>query len=111
MQLTGHSFGATTLFSLLSSEPPEGFALLPATHALFLDPWLEPFEKLGLVQAGKNARIKKAILHSEGFTLWTNHMAQVVGVAEDWGNAPIYTIGTVCSPVRVQIHGSHPRVV
>ena len=104
MQLTGHSFGAATLFSLLSHEPPEGFTPLPATHALFLDPWLEPFEKLGLAQAGKNAHIKKVILHSEGFTLWINHMAQVVEVAKDWGNVPIYTIGTARSPVATQIH-------
>ena len=103
LQLTGHSFGAATLFSLLSHEPPEGFAPLPATHALFLDPWLEPFEKLGLIQMGKNSHIKKVILHSEGFTLWTSHMAQVVEVAKNWGNVPIYTTGTVCSPVKIQI--------
>ena len=103
LQLTGHSFGAATLFSLLSHEPPEGFSPLPATHALFLDPWLEPFEKLGIVQTGKNAHIKKVILHSEGFTLWTSHMAQVVELAKEWGNIPVYTIGTVCSPVTIQI--------
>jgi len=104
MQLTGHSFGAATLFSLLSHEPPEGFAPLPATHALFLDPWLEPFENSSIVQASNSAHIKKIILHSEGFTLWKSHMAQMVEVAKDWGNVPIYTIGTVCSPVPIQIH-------
>jgi platelet-activating factor acetylhydrolase len=95
LQLTGHSFGATTLFSLLSHEPTEGFAPLPATHALFLDPWLEPFEGLVPVQTGKNAQVKKVVLHSEGFTLWRKHMAQLVEVAKDWGNMPIYTIGTI----------------
>ena len=95
LQLTGHSFGAATLFSLLSHEPVEGFAPLPVTHALFLDPWLEPFEKPGPIQASKNAQVKKVVLHSEGFTLWREHMAQMTEVAKDWGNVPIYTIGTV----------------
>jgi len=92
LQLTGHSFGAATLFSLLSHEPTEGFTPLPVTHALFLDPWLEPFEKLGPVQSSTNAQIKKVILQSEGFTLWRDHMAQMVEVAKDWGDVPIYTI-------------------
>ena len=94
LQLTGHSFGAATVFSLLSHEPSEGFESLPVTHALFLDPWLEPFEKPGPVQAANNAHVKKVILHSEKFTLWRDHMAQMTEVAKDWGNIPIYTIGT-----------------
>ena len=97
LQLTGHSFGASTLFSLLSHEPTEGFAPLPVTHALLLDPWLEPFEKSAPVQASRNVQVKKVIFHSEGFTLWRKHMAQVLEVAKDWGNVPIYTIGTICS--------------
>ena len=71
---------------------------LPVSHALFLDPWLEPFENSDLVQAGKSAQARKVILHSEGFTLWTTHMAQVVELAKDWGEVPIYTIGAVHSP-------------
>lgn len=97
LQLVGHSFGAATLFSLLSHEPAEGFVPLPVTHALFLDPWLEPFEKPGPIQANKNAQVKKVVLQSEGFTLWRDHMVQLVGVAKDWGNVPIYTIGMICS--------------
>ena len=97
LQLAGHSFGASTLFSILSHEPTEGFAPLPVTHALFLDPWLQPFEKPGPVQASKNSQVRKVILHSEGFTLWREHMAQMVEVAKDWGNVPIYTIGTIYS--------------
>lgn len=97
LQLTGHSFGAATLFSLLSHNPSEGFEPLPATHALFLDPWLEPFEEPGPVQVSQNARVKKLIIQSEGFTLWRGHMAQVTAVAKDWGNVPIYTIGTAGS--------------
>ena len=93
LQLTGHSFGAATLLSLLSHDPPEGFEPLPVTHALFLDPWLEPFEKPGPIQASKNALVKKVVLNSEGFTLWKDHMAQLIELAEDWGNMPIYTIG------------------
>ena len=107
MQLTGHSFGAATLFSLLSHEPSEGFEPLPVTHALFLDPWLEPFEKPGPVQANNSAPVKKLILHSEGFTLWSEHMAQLTEVAKDWGDVPIYTIGTagsVATPnTRIQL--------
>ena len=95
LQLVGHSFGAATLFSLLSHEPSEDFSPLPVTHALFLDPWLEPFEKPDPVQASKSARVKKVILHSEQFALWRAHMAQVAEVAKDWGNVPIYTIGMV----------------
>jgi platelet-activating factor acetylhydrolase len=103
LQLTGHSFGAATLFSLLSHEPTEGFAPLPVTHALFLDPWLEPFEKSDPVQANENAHVKKIVLHSEGFTLWKEHMIQMAEVAKDWGNVPIYTIGVVYSVVIFQI--------
>jgi platelet-activating factor acetylhydrolase len=94
LQLAGHSFGATTLLSLLSHEPSEGFEPLPVTHALFLDPWLEPFEKSGPVQASRHAQAKKLFLHSEAFTLWTGHIAQLTQVAKDWGNIPLYTIGT-----------------
>lgn len=103
LQLTGHSFGATTLFSLLSHEPSEGFEPFPVTHALFLDPWLEPFEEPSPIQANANAQVKKAILHSEGFTLWRNHMAQVIEVAKAWGNVPIYTVGTIESLHRKSI--------
>jgi len=92
LQLTGHSFGAATLFSLLSHEPSEGFGPLPVTHALFLDPWLEPFEKPGPVQGSKQPRIKMAVLHSEGFTLWRDHMTQMTEVGKEWGDVPIYTI-------------------
>ena len=109
LQLTGHSFGAATLFSLLSHEPTEGFAPLPVTHALFLDPWLEPFEKLGPVQASKNAQVKKIVLHSETFTLWREHMAQMVEVAEDWGHIPIYTIGMIFSVDILRFISSSPR--
>ena len=101
LQLAGHSFGAATLFSLLSHEPSEGFEPLPVTRALFLDPWLEPFEKPGPIQASKNAQIKKVILHSEGWTLWRVHMAQMTEVAKDWGNVPIYTIGTASSAIAL----------
>lgn len=108
LQLTGHSFGAATLFSLLSHEPSEGFEPLPVTHALFLDPWLEPFEKPGPVQASKNAHVKKVVLHSEGFTLWRDHMARVAQVAKDWGNIPIYTIGT--TDCGIPYPPSHPHI-
>jgi len=98
LQLAGHSFGATTLFSLLSHQSTEGFAPLPpVTHALFLDPWLDPFEKPSPVQARRSAQVKKVVLHSEGLTLWKDHMVQMVEIAKDWGNMPIYTIGTVYS--------------
>jgi len=61
--------------------PTEGSVPLPVTHALFLDPRLEPFEKPGPVQASKNSLVKKIVLHSEGFALWREHMAQMVKVA------------------------------
>ncbi|KAF9779997.1 platelet-activating factor acetylhydrolase, isoform II-domain-containing protein [Thelephora terrestris] len=92
LQLTGHSFGAATLLSFLSHEPTKGFEPLPVTHALFLDPWLEPFEKPGPAQASRNALVRKVVLNSEGFTLWKDHMAQMIEVAKDWGNVSIYTI-------------------
>lgn len=81
LQLAGRSFGTTTLFFLVSHGPTEGFVLLPVTHALFLDPWLEQFEKPGPAQAGKNSRVKKVVLRSEGFALWREHMVQMVEVA------------------------------
>ena len=104
LQLAGHSFGAATVFSLLSHEPAEGYAPLSVTHALFLDPWLEPFEEPGPIQTSKGARVKKVVLHSEGFTLWREHMTQMVKVAQEWGNVPIYTIGANYSVTILQIH-------
>lgn len=92
IQLTGHSFGAATVLSLLSHEPTEGFEPFPVTHALFLDPWLEPFGEPGPVQASNNSQVKKVILHSETFTTWKSHMVQMAEIAKDWGNVPIYTI-------------------
>ena len=104
LQITGHSFGGATLFSLLSQEPADGFAPLPVTHALFLDPWLEPFEKPDPIQATRNVHVKKVILNSEGWTLWREHTAHIVEVAKDWGNVPLYTIGMLDLAIALGHH-------
>ncbi|KAF7967934.1 hypothetical protein HWV62_32517 [Athelia sp. TMB] len=40
--LAGHSFGGATVLSILANPPPAQHARIPVTHALALDPWLEP---------------------------------------------------------------------
>ncbi|KAG6831388.1 hypothetical protein H0H92_010990 [Tricholoma furcatifolium] len=40
--LAGHSFGGCTVLSILSSNPSPEYMHIPVSHALILDPWLEP---------------------------------------------------------------------
>ncbi|KAG5648914.1 hypothetical protein DXG03_000263 [Asterophora parasitica] len=47
VSLAGHSFGGCTVLSILSTEPPPKYLHIPATHALVLDPWLEPLATPG----------------------------------------------------------------
>lgn len=47
--LAGHSFGGCTVFSILSTNPPEEYPPIPVERALILDPWLEPLPAPGPV--------------------------------------------------------------
>ncbi|KAF5387725.1 hypothetical protein D9615_000551 [Tricholomella constricta] len=45
--LAGHSFGGCTVLSILSTNPPPEYTRVPITHALILDPWLDPLPSPG----------------------------------------------------------------
>lgn len=68
MWALGHSFGGATSIELI--RKPDS----PFTHALVLDPWLEPIAK-----AGEGPAVKKPlfVINSEAFTIWRSHFAQL----------------------------------
>lgn len=82
--------------SVLSNPPPalpgspgdKRLEALPLTHALVLDPWLEPLPSPGpapRVEATRGARASRVlIINSEEFTLWRDHFARLQGVVREW---------------------------
>ncbi|KZT72535.1 hypothetical protein DAEQUDRAFT_808989 [Daedalea quercina L-15889] len=94
--IMGHSFGASLVLSVLSNPPPalpgsdheERLEALPLTHALVLDPWLEPLPTPGpapRVEATRDSRAPRVlILNSEEFTLWRDHFARLRTVVQEW---------------------------
>ncbi|KDQ64315.1 hypothetical protein JAAARDRAFT_27943 [Jaapia argillacea MUCL 33604] len=114
----GHSFGGATVFSLLSTPPPVPYNPIPITHALALDPWLEPLPSPGpepyvhtesasdsLVGVEKNAQCdqvkdeekgfpppKMLVLNSEGFSLWRVHFSRLEEVVKGWDRGRVITI-------------------
>lgn len=94
VQFIGHSFGGATLFHILSTPPDEGFSPLPISHALFLDPWLEPFPKPVPGPLDSENEVKTLILHSEEFTLHKSaYLDLMLEMRPLWYNPPAYTIG------------------
>ncbi|KAK7060480.1 hypothetical protein VNI00_001245 [Paramarasmius palmivorus] len=102
--LAGHSFGGCTTFSVLSSNPPEGFPRIPITQALIYDPWLEPLPSPGPMPlsssgiktdpdslsskstlSGTETLPEMLVINSEGFTLWRDHFARLEDVVKKWG--------------------------
>jgi len=81
--LAGHSFGAATLLSLLSSSPPNNYSLLPVSHALALDPWLEPLLLEGQLPPCRED-IPICVINSEAFTVWKEHFPIVEQAIKDW---------------------------
>ena len=82
--------------SVLSNPPPalpdsrdkERLEALPITHALVLDPWLEPLPSPGpvpRVEVTRDARAPQVlIINSEEFTLWRDHFARLQDVVREW---------------------------
>ncbi|KAK1233311.1 hypothetical protein PQX77_003537 [Marasmius sp. AFHP31] len=94
MCLAGHSFGGCTVFSILSSKPPEGYSDVPVSHALIYDPWLEPFPTPGPlpVLADKMDGAKPRddlprmlVMNSEPFTRWDDHFSELQTAVRKWG--------------------------
>ncbi|KAG5633990.1 hypothetical protein H0H81_004006, partial [Sphagnurus paluster] len=92
--LAGHSFGGCTVLSILSSNPPPEYTHLPITHALILDPWLEPLPEPGplpLETLRQGALIdndkthpQMLVINSEVFTLWKDHYARLENIMRVW---------------------------
>ncbi|OSX60109.1 hypothetical protein POSPLADRAFT_1047583 [Postia placenta MAD-698-R-SB12] len=85
----GHSFGGALVVSLHALlHKGARFEPLPITHALVLDPWLEPLATPGPaphVEATRDARAPSIlVLNSEEFTLWPDHFARLEGVVRAW---------------------------
>ncbi|KAF5359052.1 hypothetical protein D9758_004751 [Tetrapyrgos nigripes] len=122
LQLAGHSFGGCTLFSILSTHPPERYEPLPVSTCLVLDPWMDPFPSPGPVplkqmhkasdeqsalngngaphddMTGKLPRM--LIINSEGFTLWTDHFERLQLAAKAFG-ATLLTLGRNKTSVKL----------
>ncbi|RDB22670.1 Platelet-activating factor acetylhydrolase 2 [Hypsizygus marmoreus] len=105
VSLAGHSFGGCTVLSVLSSHPPSDYPSLPVTHALILDPWLEPLPTPGPVpilpttaapqsildentlelQYDKDHQLPRMlVINSETFTLWKDHYTRLEDVIAAW---------------------------
>jgi len=104
VQLVGHSFGGATIYSLLSNPPPEGFEALRVSHAVLLDPWLDPFSPADPVLTVNNLGVKMIIINSEEFTLWKTHFARLQRIAKDFNDTHIYTILR-----SIHVHFSDPH--
>ncbi|EMD40879.1 hypothetical protein CERSUDRAFT_121514 [Gelatoporia subvermispora B] len=97
LHLVGHSFGGATIFSILSNPPPQipgstsQFDALPISHALVLDPWLEPLPSPGSVpnhDATRGPHMPRIlIINSEAFTLWKTHFARLQELIQTWRDA------------------------
>ncbi|KAF8663408.1 hypothetical protein AX16_000980 [Volvariella volvacea WC 439] len=112
--LAGHSFGGCTMLSILSSHPPQEYSRIPVSHALVLDPWLEPlptpgpvpistlqqkpnaniqlnslsdktFDDQPLLNEGKRLGLPRMfVLNSEVFSVWKDHFQRLKEVVEAW---------------------------
>ncbi|THH12485.1 hypothetical protein EW146_g7650 [Bondarzewia mesenterica] len=96
--LAGHSFGGATVFDILSNPPPDDdgdddASSLPISHALALDPWLEPIPSPG-PQPLSSARVrhpKMLVINSEGFTLWKEHFDRLQDIVRAWDGGRLLT--------------------
>ncbi|KAI0089141.1 platelet-activating factor acetylhydrolase, isoform II-domain-containing protein [Irpex rosettiformis] len=105
--LAGHSFGGATVLDILSTPPPllpseyEGgkrFSHIPITHAIVLDPWMDPLTSPGpipympevsSVPGEKGSETPRLlVINSEGFTLWDEHFDRLKEVVKGWNKGP-----------------------
>lgn len=115
--IAGHSFGGSTLLSILSNPPPtspsgDGFNPLPITKAIAMDPWLEPFPTPGPTLPKPDSQStfdnppQLLIINSEGFTLWGEHFDRIEGLAKTWGDGPKKACTLLTLPTALHINFS-----
>ncbi|KAI0249989.1 platelet-activating factor acetylhydrolase [Lactifluus subvellereus] len=98
VSLVGHSFGGATVFAMLSDPSPreEDVSHIPVSHALVLDPWLEPIPSPGpepfTGRHSPSKHRKLMVINSEGFTLWEDHFKRVEQVVPAWPGSTLLTI-------------------
>ncbi|KAA1466689.1 hypothetical protein DENSPDRAFT_926059 [Dentipellis sp. KUC8613] len=97
VSVVGHSFGGATVFSILSNPPPEDLALtIPISHAVALDPWLEPIAYPGPAPVSpedtETHHPKLLVVNAEGFTLWKDHYERLLEVVPAWSGSYILTM-------------------
>ncbi|KAI0065816.1 hypothetical protein BV25DRAFT_1978722 [Artomyces pyxidatus] len=98
VSIIGHSFGGATVFSILSNTRPEedNFPHIPVSHALALDPWLEPLTSPGpeplAVEDPATKHPKLLVINAEGFTIWKDHFQRVLEVVPAWTGSNVFTI-------------------
>src|SRR5271154_5219527 len=81
-------------FSILSNPPPDDtYPRLPITHAVALDPWLEPLASPGPVPyrvGGGEENFDRSpfpqllVINGEGFTLWKEHFERLEIIMPKW---------------------------
>ncbi|KAH9986353.1 platelet-activating factor acetylhydrolase, isoform II-domain-containing protein [Russula compacta] len=99
VSLMGHSFGGTTVFSMLS-EPSktEDVSYIPVSHSLVLDPWLEPLSSpLAGPEPFANQHLEPKcprllIINGEGFTLWKDHFKRLEQLVPVWPGSILVTV-------------------
>ena len=73
--------------SILSEMPPtlggKKFSELPVTHAVALDPWMEPLPSPGPAPV-HSASPPLLVVNSEDFTFWTEHFARLRAMVDLW---------------------------
>lgn len=94
--LTGHSFGGATILSILTNPPPFDTPPIPASHALALDPWVQPLPDPGPVPFEDNNRsfrnVKLLVINSEQFTLWKDHFTKLEHGVKVWTDSHLLTL-------------------
>jgi platelet-activating factor acetylhydrolase len=84
-------------FTILRNPPPSSYAPLPVSHALLLDPWLDPVPSTTVKPYHKP---QLAIINSEVATLMKDHFRRLRDTVVDWNEdekcapATLMTIGT-----------------
>ncbi|KAF9520716.1 hypothetical protein BS47DRAFT_1374626 [Hydnum rufescens UP504] len=99
--LAGHSFGASTTFTIIRNPPPSSYAPLPISHALLLDPWLDPVPSTPVKPSHKP---QLAIINSEVATLMKDHFRRLRDTVVDWNEDEKNTPATLMTIVRAR-HG------
>lgn len=87
-------------FSTLSNPPPSTDARpIPISHALALDPWLEPLPSPGPspIAFANDQHPKMFVINAEGFTLWKDHFTRLQDLVRAWDGGRLITFGEAVS--------------